>query len=61
MLPYVAVLLANAGRERRDTDGAFMTPREIGTGSGAPHGLGPSDAPSDGPSGGSSPPSDGRA
>ena len=39
VLPYVAVLFANAGRERRDTDGTFMTPREIGPGTGAPRGL----------------------
>ena len=39
VLPYSAVLFANAGRERRDTDGTFMTPREIGPGTGAPRGL----------------------
>lgn len=38
VLPYVAVLFANAGRERRDTDDtSLMTYREIGPGSG-PHG-----------------------
>lgn len=36
VLPYVAVLLANAGRERRDEDTTFMTYRELGPGSG-PH------------------------
>ncbi len=36
VLPYVAVLFANAGRERRDTDATFMEYREIGPGSG-PH------------------------
>ena len=45
VLPYTAVLFANAGRERRDSDGSFMTAREIGPGSGAPHGLGPSTPP----------------
>jgi hypothetical protein len=45
VLPYSAVLLANAGRERRDSDGTFMTAREIGPGSNAPRGLGPTDDP----------------
>lgn len=45
VLPYSAVLFANAGRERRDSDGTFMAAREIGPGSGAPRGLGPSDHP----------------
>jgi len=45
VLPYSAVLLANAGRERRDSDGSFLSAREIGPGSGAPRGLGPSDGP----------------
>lgn len=40
VLPYSAVLFANAGRERRDTDGTFMTPREIDPGTGGPRGLG---------------------
>ncbi|MBO3085897.1 DUF3099 domain-containing protein [Cellulomonas sp. zg-ZUI188] len=44
VLPYSAVLFANAGRERRDSDGSFMSPREVG-GDGGPHGLGPSDRP----------------
>jgi hypothetical protein len=48
VLPYSAVLFANAGRERRDTDGTFMTAREIGPGTGAPRGLGPSDDHPDG-------------
>jgi hypothetical protein len=43
VLPYSAVLFANAGRERRDSDGTFMTPREIGPGTGGARGLGPSD------------------
>lgn len=30
VLPYVAVLLANAGRERRDTGEVFFEAREIG-------------------------------
>ncbi|WP_318241193.1 DUF3099 domain-containing protein [Cellulomonas avistercoris] len=30
VLPYVAVLLANAGRERRDTSDVFFEAREIG-------------------------------
>jgi hypothetical protein len=45
VLPYSAVLLANAGRERRDSEGTFMTMREIGPGSGDSRGLGPSDGP----------------
>ena len=45
VLPYSAVLFANAGRERQESDGSFMTAREIGPGSGAPRGLGPSDEP----------------
>ncbi len=45
VLPYSAVLFANAGRERRDSDGTFMAAREIGPGSGAPRGLGSSDHP----------------
>ena len=45
VLPYSAVLFANAGRERRDSDGTFMSAREIGPGTGAPRGLGPSDTP----------------
>ena len=45
VLPYSAVLFANAGRERRDTDGTFMTAREIGPGTGAPRGLGPASDP----------------
>ena len=48
VLPYSAVLFANAGRERRDGDGTFMTTREIGPGSGAPRGLGSSDNHPDG-------------
>lgn len=43
VLPYSAVLFANAGRERRDSDGTFMTPREIGPGSGSAGGIGSSD------------------
>ncbi|WP_029287611.1 DUF3099 domain-containing protein [Cellulomonas sp. HZM] len=40
VLPYVAVIFANAGRERRDEDTTFIDPREIGPGTGAPRGLG---------------------
>ena len=40
VLPYSAVLFANAGRERRDTDGTFMTPHEIDPGTRGPRGLG---------------------
>ena len=40
VLPYVAVLGANAGRERRDTDQTFFDPRQIGPGSGPARGLG---------------------
>ncbi|WP_246125172.1 DUF3099 domain-containing protein [Cellulomonas xylanilytica] len=47
VLPYSAVLFANAGRERRDSDGTFMTPREIGPGSGSAGGIGPSDGSDD--------------
>ncbi|RHA40508.1 DUF3099 domain-containing protein [Cellulomonas rhizosphaerae] len=32
VLPYIAVILANAGRERRDGDTTFIDPREIGPG-----------------------------
>jgi Flp pilus assembly protein TadB len=45
VLPYSAVLFANAGRERRDTDGSFMTAHEIDPGGGAPRGLHTSDRP----------------
>ncbi|WP_230684727.1 DUF3099 domain-containing protein [Cellulomonas sp. JZ18] len=37
VLPYVAVLLANAGRERRVEGDVYMTPRELGA---APRGGG---------------------
>lgn len=37
VLPYVAVLLANAGRERRVEGDVYMSPRELGA---APHGGG---------------------
>lgn len=30
VLPYTAVLVANAGRERQDRDASFVEPREIG-------------------------------
>ncbi|GIG20954.1 hypothetical protein Cch01nite_16780 [Cellulomonas chitinilytica] len=40
VLPYVAVIFANAGRERRDTDVTFETQREIGPGGGTPGQLG---------------------
>ncbi len=36
VLPYVAVLFANAGRERRDVLEPFVDPREIGPGIPAP-------------------------
>lgn len=32
VLPYIAVILANAGRERRDEGTTFIDPREIGSG-----------------------------
>ena len=51
VLPYSAVLFANAGRERRDSDGSFMTAREIGPGTGAPRGLSSSARPTDEPDG----------
>lgn len=35
VLPYVAVILANAGRERRDEPVQLMEPRALGTGDGA--------------------------
>ena len=47
VLPYSAVLFANSGRERRDSDGTFMTPREIGPGSGTAGGIGSSDSSDD--------------
>lgn len=34
VLPYVAVLFANAGRERTDTGPAYLDPRGIGAGPG---------------------------
>ncbi|GEL93378.1 DUF3099 domain-containing protein [Cellulomonas composti] len=34
VLPYVAVIFANAGRERRDDAPPFVDPREIGGGPG---------------------------
>jgi hypothetical protein len=39
VLPYVAVLLVNAGRERRDPapPGVLLDPRLLGTGGPAPH------------------------
>ncbi|WP_240675251.1 DUF3099 domain-containing protein [Cellulomonas endophytica] len=41
VLPYVAVLLANAGRERPPGDGPVaVDPRGIGPGAGVPSGLG---------------------
>jgi hypothetical protein len=40
VLPYVAVIFANAGRERRDTDVSFETQREIGPGTGSGGQLG---------------------
>lgn len=45
VLPYVAVILANAGRERRDEDTTFFDPREIDPGRSDEHHVG-------GPSGG---------
>ncbi|UJP38846.1 DUF3099 domain-containing protein [Cellulomonas palmilytica] len=48
VLPYVAVIFANAGRERRDEMEPFVDPREIGPG-GRPAQLG--DTPDD-PAGG---------
>ena len=46
VLPYAAVLFANAGRERNDDGAAYLGPREIG-GGGDVGGLGP--APTTGP------------
>lgn len=40
VLPYVAVLLANAGRERRDVDTTFLDPRQIDPGHDRPGTLG---------------------
>ncbi|MDM7830955.1 DUF3099 domain-containing protein [Cellulomonas edaphi] len=40
VLPYVAVILANAGRERRDDETTFIDPRQIGPGSGPSGRLG---------------------
>ncbi|WP_227425103.1 DUF3099 domain-containing protein [Pengzhenrongella sicca] len=31
VLPYIAVILANAGRERRDEPTSLVTPRELGS------------------------------
>ena len=41
VLPYIAVLFANAGRERNNDDASYLGPREIGAGHGDPGGLGP--------------------
>ena len=41
VLPYIAVLFANAGRERDDDGAAYLGPREIGGGPGSAGGLGP--------------------
>jgi hypothetical protein len=41
VLPYVAVLFANAGRERNDGDVDYLDPRELGAGPGDAGGLGP--------------------
>ncbi|WP_156043911.1 DUF3099 domain-containing protein [Cellulomonas sp. URHE0023] len=49
VLPYVAVLFANAGRERNVGDVDFLDPREIGAGHGDLGGLGPAPAPGRGP------------
>lgn len=49
VLPYSAVLFANAGRER-NTDGAdYLTQREITGGTGEPGGLGPAPTSGRGP------------
>jgi len=40
VLPYVAVIFANAGRERRDEETTFIDPREIGPGDHQTHHLG---------------------
>lgn len=40
VLPYVAVLLANAGRERRDVDTTLLDPRQIDRGPQGPDSLG---------------------
>jgi predicted exporter len=47
VLPYVAVLFANAGRERDDDDVSYLGPRELGAGHDDLGGLGP--APHRGP------------
>jgi Flp pilus assembly protein TadB len=40
VLPYVAVILANAGRERSDASETFIDPRELGPGRGNGGSLG---------------------
>ncbi|WP_426595444.1 DUF3099 domain-containing protein [Cellulomonas sp. McL0617] len=44
VLPYAAVLLANAGRERDDSGAAYLGPRELGGGDDV-DGLGPAPTP----------------
>jgi DUF3099 family protein len=45
VLPYSAVLFANAGRERDGGDASFLSQREIGGGPGDLGGLGPTPPP----------------
>ena len=49
VLPYSAVLFANAGRERDSDSADFLAQREIGGGPGGPGGLGPAPTPGRGP------------
>ena len=49
VLPYSAVLFANAGRERNTDDADFLTQREIAGGTGEPGGLGPAPTTGRGP------------
>ena len=57
VLPYSAVLFANAGRERDDDSASFLTQRELGAGPGDLGGPGPTPAP--GPRPGAGPDSPG--
>ena len=49
VLPYTAVLLANAGRERNSDGASYLGPGEIGPGSGDAAGLGPAPTSGRGP------------
>ena len=51
VLPYVAVLFANAGRERNEDGVEYLGPRELGAGAGNLGGPGAAPTPGRGPEG----------